>query len=157
LATSRARRRRIGYGRPRCRRAPGGRTGRRGWPSGRALRSKPRTDSATVGTRRSARLPGRTSCSNPAADDIPIDVDSVRGAQLEERSSSWRPTDVILYHLGLGAGVPATDPAELTYVYEERLHVLPTFGVIPPSPMLFDMLRLPGMDVDLSKLLHGEQ
>jgi acyl dehydratase len=88
---------------------------------------------------------------------MPIDVNSVRGAQLEERSSSWGPTDVILYHLGLGAGVPPTDPAELSYVYEEGLHVLPTFGVIPPSPMLFDMLRLPGMDVDLSKLLHGEQ
>ena len=88
---------------------------------------------------------------------MPIDVDSVLGAQLEERSGTWRPTDVILYHLGLGAGVPPTDPAELNYVYEDRLHVLPTFGVIPPSPMLFDMLRLPGMDVDLSRLLHGEQ
>jgi acyl dehydratase len=88
---------------------------------------------------------------------MPIDVDAVRGAELEERTSSWGATDVILYHLGLGAGVPPTDRAELSYVYEEGLHVLPTFGVIPPSPMLFDMLRLPGMDVDLSKLLHGEQ
>ena len=88
---------------------------------------------------------------------MPIDVDSVRGAQLEERTSSWGPTDVILYHLGLGAGVPATEPAELPYVYEKGLHVLPTFGVIPAFPMMWDMLRLPGMDVDLSKLLHGEQ
>jgi acyl dehydratase len=88
---------------------------------------------------------------------MPIDVDSVLGAELEARRSSWGPTDVILYHLGVGAGLPPTDPAELAYVYEGQLHVLPSFGVIPAFPMLWDMLRLPGMDVDLSKILHGEQ
>jgi acyl dehydratase len=88
---------------------------------------------------------------------MPIDVDSVLGAELAERQGSWSATDVILYHLGLGAGVPPTDPAELAYTFEGQLKVLPSFGVILASPMLFDMLRLPGMDVDLSKLLHGEQ
>jgi acyl dehydratase len=88
---------------------------------------------------------------------MPIDVDSVLGAELAERQGSWGATDVILYHLGLGAGVPPTDPAELAYTYEGQLKVLPSFGVIPASPMLFDLLKLPGMDVDLSKLLHGEQ
>ncbi|KZS62443.1 MaoC/PaaZ C-terminal domain-containing protein [Mycobacterium ostraviense] len=88
---------------------------------------------------------------------MPIDVDSVLGAELAERQGSWSASDVILYHLGLGAGVPPTDPAELAYTYEGQLKVLPSFGVIPASPMLFDMLELPGMDVDLSKLLHGEQ
>ncbi|AGZ54410.1 MaoC/PaaZ C-terminal domain-containing protein [Mycobacterium kansasii] len=88
---------------------------------------------------------------------MPIDVDSVLGAELAERQGSWSATDVILYHLGLGAGVPHTDPAELAYTFEGQLKVLPSFGVIPASPMLFDMLKLPGMDVDLSKLLHGEQ
>ena len=88
---------------------------------------------------------------------MPIDVDSVLGAELAERQGSWSATDVILYHLGLGAGVPPTDPAELAYTFEGQLKVLPSFGVIPASPMLFDMLNLPGMDIDLSKLLHGEQ
>ncbi|KAA1248304.1 3-alpha,7-alpha,12-alpha-trihydroxy-5-beta-cholest-24-enoyl-CoA hydratase [Mycobacterium simiae] len=88
---------------------------------------------------------------------MPIDVDSVLGAELAERKGSWSASDVILYHLGLGAGVPPTDPAELAYTYEGQLKVLPSFGVIPASPMLFDMLELPGMDIDLSKLLHGEQ
>jgi acyl dehydratase len=88
---------------------------------------------------------------------MPIDIDSVLGAKLKEREGSWDPSDVILYHLGLGAGVPPTDPTELAYTYEGHLKVLPSFGVIPASPLLFDMLGLPGMDVDLSKLLHGEQ
>jgi hypothetical protein len=38
---------------------------------------------------------------------------------------------VILYHLGLGAGVPATDAKELEYTYEKNLKVLPSFAVIP--------------------------
>jgi len=88
---------------------------------------------------------------------MPIDIDSVLGAELKERAGSWDPSDVILYHLGLGAGVPPVDPGELSYTYEGDLKVLPSFGVIPASPLLFDMLGLPGMDVDLSKLLHGEQ
>ena len=38
---------------------------------------------------------------------------------------------MILYHLGLGAGDPPTDPDELEYTYEDNLKVLPSFGVIP--------------------------
>lgn len=88
---------------------------------------------------------------------MPIDVDKVLGAELPERRSSWSATDVILYHLGLGAGANPTDPGELAYTYEAGLKVLPSYGVIPAVPMLPDMLRLPGMDVDLARLLHGEQ
>ncbi|MFL0278138.1 MaoC/PaaZ C-terminal domain-containing protein [Mycobacterium sp. SMC-19] len=64
---------------------------------------------------------------------------------------------MILYHLGIGAGAATTDPAELKYVYEEGLRVLPSFGVIPAFSMLQDMLRLSGMDVELSQIPHGEQ
>lgn len=88
---------------------------------------------------------------------MPIDVDRVLGAPLPERRSSWEETDVILYHLGLGAGAEPTDPGELAYTYQGSLKVLPSYGVIPAVPMLPDMLKLPGMDVDLARLLHGEQ
>jgi acyl dehydratase len=88
---------------------------------------------------------------------MPIDIDRALGAELPDRRSSWDATDVILYHLGLGAGVPPTDPAEIAYTFEDGLTVLPSFGVIPAVPMLMDMLEVPGMDVDLARLLHGEQ
>lgn len=88
---------------------------------------------------------------------MPIDVDKVLGAHLPERRTKWSETDVILYHLGLGAGATPTDPGELAYTYEGALKVLPSYGVIPAVPMLPDMLNLPGMDVDLTRLLHGEQ
>ncbi|BDB39683.1 hypothetical protein IWGMT90018_01290 [Mycobacterium kiyosense] len=54
---------------------------------------------------------------------MPIDVDKALGAVLPQRRSSWSATDVILYHLGLGAGSVPTDPAELAYTYEGRLRV----------------------------------
>jgi acyl dehydratase len=88
---------------------------------------------------------------------MPIDIERVRGAQLPEVAGSWTPDDVILYHLGLGAGVPPTAPRELAYAYEGALKVLPTWAVIPVMPAIGGVLTLPGMDVSLASLLHGEQ
>ena len=59
---------------------------------------------------------------------MPIDVDKARGATLPDASFAWDADSVILYHLGVGAGVPPTDPNELAYVYEGKLKVLPSFA-----------------------------
>jgi acyl dehydratase len=86
-----------------------------------------------------------------------IDLDKVVGAELPASAWEWDPDHVILYHLGLGAGVPASDPAELEYTYEAHLKVLPTFGVLPVASELTAALSLPGMDINPMMLLHGEQ
>jgi len=44
---------------------------------------------------------------------MPIDPSKALGAELGSGSYEWDRDQVILYHLGLGAGVPATDPGEL--------------------------------------------
>ena len=62
---------------------------------------------------------------------MPIDPEKALGYEFPEQQSSWGPDDVILYHLGVGAGVPPTDPGELEYAYEKNLKVLPSYGVIP--------------------------
>jgi acyl dehydratase len=66
---------------------------------------------------------------------------------------------VQLYHLGIGAGVPATDPGELRYTLETRLHVLPSFATVAGSgsPGVISGLSMPGVDVDLARVLHGGQ
>ena len=87
---------------------------------------------------------------------MPIDIERVLGAQIPETTASWEPDDVILYHLGLGAGVPPTDDGELEYTYEGRLKVLPAYAVQPVFPTLFSLAGLPGLDVNLAMLLHGE-
>ena len=88
---------------------------------------------------------------------MPIDIEKAVGAELPEGSSSWGPDDVILYHLGVGAGVPATDPGELEYTYEQNLKVLPSFGVVPVFGTLMGILTVPGVQVNPMMILHGEQ
>jgi acyl dehydratase len=88
---------------------------------------------------------------------MPINVDKVLGATLYPAPWEWDADRVMLYHLGLGAGVPATDPGELAYTYEPQLKVLPSFGVLPAFPALMGMIGLEGMSINPMMLLHGEQ
>ena len=89
---------------------------------------------------------------------MPIDLEKALGAELETRVTSWNANDVILYHLGVGAGVgKARDPKELEYTYESRLKVLPSFGVIPVGGAVGGLTRAPGVDINFALVLHGEQ
>ncbi len=87
---------------------------------------------------------------------MPIDIDTLLAADPITWDSSWTADDVILYHLGVGSGVSATDPTELRYVYERDLVVLPTFGTVPGFMPIHRFLDLPGLDVDLRMLVHGD-
>lgn len=61
--------------------------------------------------------------------------------------------DVVLYHLGIGAG-----PDDLDLVYEGvrgGLKVCPTFAVIPSFPAM--MKALSRFEVPLESILHGEE
>ena len=88
---------------------------------------------------------------------MPIDPKKALGAQLGGGSYSWTKDQVILYHLGVGAGDPATDPGELEYTYEKNLKVLPSFGVVPVFGSLGGLAGIPGLEFNFAMLLHGEQ
>jgi len=88
---------------------------------------------------------------------VPIDPSKALGATLGGGEYSYTKNDVILYHLGVGAGVPATDPNELEYCYEKNLKVLPSFGVIPTFGSMASMGSVPGLEFNFAMLLHGEQ
>ncbi|HVW34970.1 MAG TPA: MaoC/PaaZ C-terminal domain-containing protein [Acidimicrobiia bacterium] len=91
---------------------------------------------------------------------MPIDPSVALGATIEPFSSSWDADRVILYHLGIGAGLNrATDPAELAYTYEQKLVVLPSFAVVPAFPGLVAAAggRVPGLAINPVMILHGEQ
>lgn len=85
---------------------------------------------------------------------MPIDPAVAIGADLGVTKFEWTSTDVLLYHLALGA-----DTSDLAYVLEDRLKVLPTFGVVAPNFRMFEppAVTFPGIDIDLSKVLHGTQ
>jgi acyl dehydratase len=88
---------------------------------------------------------------------MPIDPDKARGARLPDSESAYTQEQVILYHLGLGAGENATDPKELEYTYEKNLKVLPSFAVIPAFGSMGGIGNIPGLQFNLALLLHGEQ
>ncbi|MFI8303086.1 MaoC/PaaZ C-terminal domain-containing protein [Streptomyces sp. NPDC085927] len=90
---------------------------------------------------------------------MPIDAAKALAAEPRIGEISWSHKDVQLYHLGIGAGVPATDPDELRYTLESGLHVLPSFATVAGagSPGVIGGLSMPGVDVDLAHVLHGGQ
>jgi acyl dehydratase len=90
---------------------------------------------------------------------MPIDQSAVTASAPRQSRLAWRPDDVLLYHLAVGAGVPPTDPAELRYLTEPEPLVLPSFAVVAPTlrTATIPSLSWPGLDVDLRKILHGSQ
>ncbi|MEU9973480.1 MaoC/PaaZ C-terminal domain-containing protein [Streptomyces sp. NPDC051014] len=90
---------------------------------------------------------------------MPIDAAKALAAEPRSGQIGWERRDVQLYHLGIGAGRPATDPDELRYTLESRLHVLPSFATVAGagSPGVISGLSMPGVDVDLARVLHGGQ
>ncbi|RRQ81164.1 3-alpha,7-alpha,12-alpha-trihydroxy-5-beta-cholest-24-enoyl-CoA hydratase [Streptomyces griseofuscus] len=90
---------------------------------------------------------------------MPIDAAKALAADPRSGEITWTAKDVQLYHLGIGAGRPATDPDELRYTLESRLHVLPSFATVAGAgkPGVTGGLSMPGVDVDLARVLHGGQ
>ncbi|MET9388924.1 MaoC/PaaZ C-terminal domain-containing protein [Streptomyces sp. NPDC006624] len=90
---------------------------------------------------------------------MPIDAAKALAAPPRTGEITWGHKDVQLYHLGIGAGVPATDPGELRYTLESRLKVLPSFATVAGGgkPGVTGGLSMPGVEVDLARVLHGGQ
>lgn len=90
---------------------------------------------------------------------MPIDPDRAIGADLGATTFTWTASDVLLYHLALGAGAPPTDPRELRYATESDLRVLPTFATVAATVRATEPpeVRFPGIDIDLAKVVHGTQ
>lgn len=94
---------------------------------------------------------------------MPINPDIALGAELATKSFSWTASDVLLYHLGLGAGSRPgdnLDPKALRYTNDDaNLQVLPSFGIVAPTFHDEDppALDLPGCDINLSQIVHGAQ
>lgn len=101
---------------------------------------------------------------------MPIDRDKALGASLGTTQGSYEVDDVILYHLGVGAGFDATGERELEYTFEKKLKVLPSFAVVAASSFsgrvrraggagggMGGLGKVPGLEFNPAMLLHGEQ
>lgn len=89
---------------------------------------------------------------------MPVDPKKAMAATMPSGTGGWDQDAVILYHLGLGAGLQKpTDAKELEYTYEGNLKVLPSFGVIPVFGAMGGMAGVPGIEINFMMVLHGEQ
>ncbi|XP_016279236.1 peroxisomal multifunctional enzyme type 2 isoform X2 [Monodelphis domestica] len=81
------------------------------------------------------------------------------GYKLPPRTFSYTELEAIMYALGVGASVK--NPENLKFVYEGNsdFSCLPTFGVIPAQKCMMDggLSEVPGLTIDYTKVLHGEQ
>jgi acyl dehydratase len=96
---------------------------------------------------------------------MPIDPDVAIGAEVGTLEFSWSSSDVLLYHLGIGA-------RDLRYTLETTgggagqraadggaFQVLPSFAVVAPTFHATEApsLDLPGCDINLAQVVHGSQ
>lgn len=86
---------------------------------------------------------------------MPIDVTRARAADPLVQEFTWGPEQVLLYNVGIGAGVGIQAPEELGYLADDP-KVLPAFGVIPVTPLIARYNDIPGISVAESSVLHGE-
>ena len=88
---------------------------------------------------------------------MPIDRDKALAHEGGEGKGSYSQDNVILYHLGVGAGAPPTDPNELEYTYEKNLKVLPSFVTVARAGGGSPIFGVPGLEFNPAMMLHGEQ
>ncbi|QIG43003.1 3-alpha,7-alpha,12-alpha-trihydroxy-5-beta-cholest-24-enoyl-CoA hydratase [Nocardioides anomalus] len=94
---------------------------------------------------------------------MPIDPAVAIGAELGQRPFSWSASDVLLYHLAIGAGGSPgdnLDPAVLRWTAEHGdAQVLASFGVVAPTfhDTEAPSVEMPGVQIDLGQVVHGSQ
>ncbi|XP_078252425.1 peroxisomal multifunctional enzyme type 2 isoform X1 [Rhinoraja longicauda] len=80
------------------------------------------------------------------------------GKRLSAPEYTYTNLQPILY--ALGVGMTTKDPDHLKFLFEknEEFSCLPSFGVIPAQAvMLGGLASVPGLNIDFTKVLHGEQ
>lgn len=85
---------------------------------------------------------------------MPINYDNLLALKVPDIAHTYSEKDVVLYALGIGLGHDPRDEAELAFVYEKNLKVLPTYAsVLAYTPY---WLR-EHAGIDFLKAVHGEQ
>ena len=86
---------------------------------------------------------------------MPIVYDKLMALDLPEVAQSYAEKDAILYALGVGFGHDPLNEAELAFVYEKHLKLLPTFAAVLGWPGFW--LRDRETGVDWVKVVAAEQ
>lgn len=85
---------------------------------------------------------------------MPIVYDKLLALKIPEVEQSYGPKDCMLYALGVGLGLDPMDEAQLAFVYEKHLKVLPTMAVVIGYPGFWAKELDTG--IDWVKVVAGE-
>ncbi len=86
---------------------------------------------------------------------MPIDYDKLMALKIPDAEHSYREKDTMLYALGVGLGHDPTDRAQLDFVYEKNLKVLPTYACLLGYPGFW--ARDLDTGIDWVRSVNGEQ
>ena len=81
--------------------------------------------------------------------------EKLMGLEVPEVEHRYTQRDTMLYALGVGLGADPLDEAQLPFVYEERLKMLPTMPVVLGYPGSWS--RTMNTGINYLKVVHGEQ
>lgn len=84
-----------------------------------------------------------------------MNVDAIKALRLDPIIDTYGIRETILYALGLGYGADPLDEAELPFVYEAELRLVPSFVNILCHPGFW--AQSPEFGIDWVKILHAEQ
>ncbi len=84
-----------------------------------------------------------------------IDYDKLMSLKIPDAEHTYREKDTMLYALGVGLGHDPTDRAQLDFVYEKNLKVLPTFACLLGYPGFW--VRDLDTGIDWVRIVNGEQ
>lgn len=84
----------------------------------------------------------------------PLNIEKLLGYEIPQARDEYDPRDVILYALGVGAGL-SDQIDETSLLFERDLQVLPTMALVLGTPGFWPMDPRSGLD--WQAILHGEQ
>ncbi|TRY67110.1 hypothetical protein TCAL_07644 [Tigriopus californicus] len=97
--------------------------------------------------------------SSPDSTQIQGDLMSAIGFKSQPFLYNFDHRDVILYALAVGASTENHHGLKYLYEGNPNFSALPSFGVMPGFGSFVGLINgdVPGLEIDLSKVLHGEQ
>jgi len=94
---------------------------------------------------------------NDLGSNHPIKPKLAREHKFEKITSEHDAAKVILYALGIGCKTTEADYLKFLYENSPDFSVIPSFGVIPSFECIMNITGAPGLEIDPTQILHGEQ
>ncbi|WAQ99916.1 DHB4-like protein [Mya arenaria] len=88
-----------------------------------------------------------------------IDVELAKSANVKPSTFEYTPKEAILYALSIGYTTRDEDHLKFLYEGSEDFSVVPSFSILPSQAGTAGLFTggIPGLSVDVTKILHGEQ